>query len=359
MKILVINPGSTSTKIGLFHDLDKQFEHVIRHSSEELAQFENVTAQYDFRKQLIVDALAENGVDMSQIEAIGCRGGASKPIPGGTYLVDEAVCKDQAESKIQHPSSLASIIGYELAKEYGIEAYFTDSPVTYELSDLASYSGLNGIKRQGRFHALNAKAVAQVFAQENQRDYKELNVIVCHMGGGITISMHQQGRAVDVTDAIAEGPMTPERSGRLPSRDLVDLCYSGKYSHGEMKKKLQGEGGVYSYLGTADMLEVEQAAERGDEKARKIVDVLVYQVAKEIGAMAPVVNGRIDGVILTGGIAYSKYVVSELSKRVGYLADIAVYPGEMELEALAAGVYRVCRQNLTPKHYSENIKTTA
>jgi butyrate kinase len=153
--------------------------------------------------------------------------------------------------------------------------------------------------------------------------------------------------------------MTPERSGRLPSRDLVDLCYSGKYSHGEMKKKLQGEGGVYSYLGTADMLEVEQVAERGDEKARKIVDVLVYQVAKEIGAMAPVVNGKIDGVILTGGIAYSKYVVSELSKRVGYLADIAVYPGEMELEALAAGVYRVCRQNLTPKQYSENIKTTA
>lgn len=359
MNILVINPGSTSTKIGVFQDLENQFEHVIRHSSEELAQFENVTDQYDFRKQLIVDALAENGIEMAQINAIGCRGGASKPIPGGTYVVDEAVCKDQAESKIQHPSSLASLIGFELAKEYGIEAYFTDSPVTYELSELASYSGLSDIKRHGRFHALNAKAVAQVFAQQNQRQYQDLNVIVCHMGGGITISLHQQGRAVDVTDAIAEGPMTPERSGRLPSRDLVDLCYSGKYSHAEMKKKLQGEGGVFSYLGTADMLEAEQAAGRGDEKARKIIDVMVYQIAKEIGSMAPVVNGQIDGVILTGGIAYSKYVVAELEKRVGYLADIAVYPGEMELEALAAGVYRVCKQNLVPKQYGENIKQTA
>ncbi len=359
MKILVINPGSTSTKIGIFDDLVKNFEYVIRHSANELAVYENVTDQYEFRKKLIVEALDQHGVLLSDIDAIGCRGGASKPIPGGTYLVDEHVCKDQATSLIQHPSSLASLIGLELATELGIDAYFTDSPVTYELSELASFSGLRDIKRHGRFHALNAKAVAQSFAEQHNRNYCDVNVIVCHMGGGITISMHQQGRAVDVTDAIAEGPMTPERSGRLPSRDLVDLCYSGKYSHGEMKKKLQGEGGVYSYLGTADMLEVEQAAERGDEKARKIVDVLVYQVAKEIGAMAPVVNGKIDGVILTGGIAYSKYVVAELSKRVGYLADIAVYPGEMELEALAAGVYRVCKQNLTPKQYRENIKTTA
>lgn len=359
MKILVINPGSTSTKIGVFNDLNKQFEHVIRHSNEALAQFDNVTEQYDFRKQLIVDALTTYGVSMAQIEAIGCRGGASKPIPGGTYIVDNAVCKDQAESKIQHPSSLASLIGFELAKEYGINAYFTDSPVTYELSDLASFSGLSDIKRHGRFHALNAKAVAHAFAEQHQRHYQDLNLIVCHMGGGITISLHENGRAVDVTDAIAEGPMTPERSGRLPSRDLVDLCYSGQYSHAEMKKKLQGEGGVFSYLGTADMIEVEQLARHGDEKARQVLDVLVYQIAKEIGSMAPVVNGSVDGVILTGGIAYSDYVVAELKKRVGYLADIEVYPGEMELEALAQGVYRVCKQNLALKNYRENIKTTA
>ncbi|MGF1777271.1 butyrate kinase [Vibrio nomapromontoriensis] len=356
MNILVINPGSTSTKIGLFENKNKCSEYVIRHTSEELSVFENVTDQYEFRKQLIVNVLNENDISLTDIDAIGCRGGALKPIPGGTYLVDEQVCQEQANSLIQHPSSLASLIGFDLANELGIKAYFTDSPVTYELSDLASYSGHRDIKRQGRFHALNAKAVAQTFAEENQRSYSDINVIVCHMGGGITVSVHEQGQAVDATDAISEGPMTPERSGKLPSRELVDLCYSGKYTHAEMKKQLQGKGGIVSYLGTADMVEVERAAQAGDQEAQKILDVLIYQVAKEIGAMAPVVKGKIDGVLLTGGIAFSQYVVEGIKARVGYLADIALFPGEMELEALAAGVLRVCKLNQPVKRYGEHVE---
>ncbi|PSU44742.1 butyrate kinase [Photobacterium frigidiphilum] len=356
MRILVINPGSTSTKIGVFDNQAKCFEQVLRHSSEELAQFNNVTAQYGFRKQTIVDALMQSGIALYELDAIACRGGACKPISGGTYLVDEQLCHDQANNPIQHPSSLAALIGFDLAKELGIKAYFTDSPMTNELSELASFSGHRDIKRHGRFHALNARAVAQTYAQQCNKHYSELNLIVCHMGGGITISLHQQGRAVDATDAIAEGPMTPERSGRLPARDLIDLCFSGQYSHDEMKKLLQGEGGVFSYLGTADMREVEAAAEEGDREARMVLDAMIYQIAKEIGAMAPVVNGQIDGVILTGGIAYSQYVTSELNKRVGYIANIAVFPGEMELEALAAGVLQVCNQKQPAKCYGDNIK---
>lgn len=355
MKILVINPGSTSTKIGVFDNQVKYFEQVLRHSRDELAHFDNVTDQYEFRKQTIVDALMQSGIALYELDAIACRGGACKPIPGGTYLIDEQLCHDQANNPIQHPSSLAALIGFDLAKELGIKAYFTDSPMTYELSELASFSGHREIKRHGRFHALNARAVAQAYAQQRNKHYSELNLIVCHMGGGITISLHQQGRAVDVTDAIAEGPMTPERSGRLPARDLIDLCFSGQYSHSEMKKLLQGEGGVFSYLGTADMRDVETAAQGGNDEAQLVLDAMIYQIAKEVGAMAPVVNGQVDGVILTGGIAYSQYVTTELGKRVGYIADVAIYPGEMELEALAAGVLQVCNQEQVAKCYGENL----
>ncbi len=355
MKVLAINPGSTSTKIGIFNDEQLLLEHVIRHSSTELAVFDQMMDQYQMRKDAIVATLAEAGVELSELDAIACRGGVSQPISGGTYLVDEQLCNDQAGNPVQHPSSLAALIGHELAKSLGINAYVTDSPVTYELSDLAQLSGHKKVKRSGRFHALNARAAAQRFAKEHQRRYEDLNLIVCHMGGGISISMHHQGRAMDVTDAIAEGPMTPERSGSLPSRDLIDLCFSGDYSHKEVKLMLQGKGGIYSYLGTADMQEVEERMKQGDVEANEVVDAMIYQIAKQIGGMAPVVNGAIDGVILTGGIAYWNYAVSGLKERVGYLADVVVYPGEMELEALVAGVLSVLRDGQAPKVYHEHI----
>jgi len=342
MKILVINPGSTSTKIGFFQDEAKIFETVLRHSTEELAPFKNVTDQYEFRKEKILNAMEENDFSLKSIDAIACRGGATKKrIKGGTYLVTDQMCEEHRNNPMQHPASLAAIIGKDIADELGIKAYVTDTPYVCEISKIAEISGHQAIRREPIFHALNSKAIARKFAAENGKKYADINAIVCHMGGGISISCHQNGIVIDTTDGISEGPIAPERTGSLPARPLVDLCFSGEYTHADMKKIIQSEGGIYSYIKTNDMREVEQQALNGDEEALLLLDAMVYQIAKEIGAMATVLCGQLDGILLTGGIAYSENIVKKISERCDFLGKVKAYPGEIELEALALGVLRI------------------
>lgn len=354
MLILVINPGSTSTKIGVFEDEKQLFETVLRHTADELVVFKQVTDQYEFRREKIINALREKGIALEDLDVIACRGGATKKfVQGGTYLVTDQMCEEHKTNHIQHPASLAAIIGKELADKLGIEAYITDSPLVCEVSELATVSGLKGIKRQPIFHALNSKAMARSYAKENGKTYQDVNVIVCHMGGGITVSCHEKGVVVDSTDALSgEGPLTPERTGSLPLTDIVKMCFSGEYTQAQMKKTIQGEGGIYSYLKTVDLREVETMAKEGNKEAKLLLDAMIYQTSKFIGAMAAVVSGKIDAVILTGGIAYSEYVVDELSKRCRFIGEVKVYPGEKELEALALGVLRV-------KNGEEQVKTYA
>lgn len=353
MLVLAINPGSTSTKIGVFQGVEQIFETVLRHSTEELSVFKNVTDQYEFRKEKIITALKENNIKLESLSAIACRGGVTnKRVEGGTYLVCNKICEEQKNSPLQHPASLAAIIGKELADILGIEAYVTDSPLTYELSELAKISGYKDIKRPAMFHALNSKAIARQYAKDNEKQYEDVKVIVCHMGGGITVSCHEGGKVIDATDAVNEGPITPERTGALPIRTLIDMCFSGKHSHGEMKQMIQGKGGVFSYLKTVDMKDVERMCEEGNEEAKLVFDAMIYQVSKEIGGMSVVLNGQVDAILLTGGIAYSDYIVSGITERCKSITAIKVYPGEKELEALVLGVNRVKNNEEHAKRYS-------
>lgn len=355
MLILAINPGSTSTKIGVFEGKKQLFEKVLRHSAEELSFFKNVTDQYEFRKKEIILALKENNIQLKSLDAIACRGGATnKRVEGGTYLVCDKMCEEHKNSPIQHPASLAAIIGKDLADELDIEAYVTDSPLTYELSELAKISGHKDIKRSPMFHALNSKAIARQYAKENGKKYEDVKVIVCHMGGGITVSCHKDGKAIDATDAVSGGPITPERTGTLPMRTIIDMCFSGEYSHDQMKKMIQGKGGVFSYLKTVDMRDVEAMYREGNKKAKLVLDAMVYQISKEISSMAAVLYGQVDAILLTGGIAYSDYIVSEITKRCKFIGDIKAYPGEKELEALVLGVIRVKNNEEQVKLYSKD-----
>lgn len=342
MLILAINPGSTSTKIGVFQNEEEIFQSVLRHSEKELSVFKDLMDQYEFRKEKITSALLENNIQLESLDAIACRGGFTNiRLEGGTYLVSDRMCQEARMSTIQHPSSLAAMIGKDLADEIGINAYVTDSPRIYEISELAKISGHKDIELPAMFHALNSKAIARQYAKDIGSRYEDIKVIVCHMGGGITISCHYKGKTIDATDGTNSGPMTPERSGSLPVRTLVDMCFSGNYSHDEMKQMIQGKGGVFSYLNTTDIRDVEDMVDKGNQEAKLILDAMIYQIAKEIGAMATVLNGQVDSILLTGGIAYSDYIVSEIIKRCKYICAIKVYPGEKELEALVSGVVRI------------------
>lgn len=339
-RVLCINPGSTSTKLGVFDDDKKVLELTVRHSEDELKVFDKAVEQFQFRKENIVNGLKENEIDLGSIDVIACRGGLIKPIPGGVFLVNDEACDLFRHSKINHPCNLASLIGKEMADELGIVAYFVDSPSTYELDEIATYSGLNLIERKGNFHALNHKAIARLYADEVGKSYEDINVIVAHLGGGMSIAAHKNGLAIDTTDGDEEGPFTPDRSGDLPTRPLLDLCFSGEYTYEEIKKLLTGKGGLISYLGINDMLEATKLAET-DEKAKKVVEAMAYQISKAICSMSAPLKGNVDAILLTGGIAYSEMVTEMIKERVGHIAEVKVYPGERELEALAEGALRV------------------
>jgi len=335
--ILVINPGSTSTKIGVFEDLKQVFTEGIEHSAEEIGKFPNIAAQYDFRRRHIEAALEKRGFDKKRLSAVVGRGGLLRPIPGGVYAVNEAMKADLSAAKYgEHASNLGALIADALGKELGIPAFIADPVVVDELDEVARVSGHKLFSRISIFHALNQKAVARRWCKENGRKYEESTLIVAHMGGGVSVGLHKDGRVVDVNNALnGEGPFSPERSGTLPAAQLARLCFSGKHTEKEVLKMITGQGGLVSFMGSNDMRVAENAFRAGDPAGTLYYKAFIYQVGKAVGALAAAACGKVDAVILTGGIAYGKEVVHGVAEMCGFIAPVVAYPGEGELEALA------------------------
>ncbi|MDW8802838.1 butyrate kinase [Clostridium sp. A1-XYC3] len=352
-KLLVVNPGSTSTKIGIYEEEKQIFEETLRHSSEEIEKYDSIYDQYEFRKNIILKALKNKNFDMNSLNAVVGRGGLLKPMVSGTYAVNEIMIEDlKVGVQGQHASNLGGIIAHEIAEILNIPAFIVDPVVVDELEEVARISGIPEIKRSCIFHALNQKAVSKRYARENNKTYDELNLIIAHMGGGVSIGAHKDGKVIDVNNALdGEGPFSPERSGGVPVADIIELCYSGKYTIDEMKKKMIGKGGAVAYLGTNDFREVEKKAFGGDLEAKLILDAFIYQVAKEIGQCGAVLYGKVDAIILTGGIAYSKHVTETIKQMVSFIGQVVIYPGEDELLALAEGGLRVLRGEEEAKKY--------
>ena len=352
--ILIINPGSTSTKIGVFEDETEVFDETLRHSTEEIAQYDTIYDQKDFRKNVILDVLKEKNFDINTVDVVVGRGGLLKPIPGGTYATTPELLEDlKVGVQGQHASNLGGVLAYEIAQEINVPSYIVDPVVVDELQDVARVSGHPEIERTSIFHALNQKAVAKRFAKESGKNYDELNLIVVHMGGGVSVGAHKNGKIIDVANALdGDGPFSPERSGGLPSGALAKLCFSGKYTEAEVKKMINGNGGFNAYLGSNDMRDVVKMAEK-DDKAKLVMDAFHYQLAKEIGAMSVVLDGKVDQIILTGGIAYNAITQEYFKEHTGFIADITIYPGEDELLALAQGALNVMNGVEEAKDYSQ------
>ncbi|WP_312833964.1 butyrate kinase [Sedimentibacter saalensis] len=354
MKQLIINPGSTSTKIAVFEDESLVFEKTLRHSNEELSPYHNVADQFEFRKQLILEALKENDIKVESLNAVVGRGGLLMPIEGGTYAVNDRLIEDlKTNVKGEHASNLGGLIARSIADEVNIPSFIVDPVVVDELDDVARISGHPLFERISIWHALNQKAVARRAAKEKfGKDYNEMNFVVVHLGGGISVGAHKKGRVIDVNNALnGEGPFSPERSGSLPADELVRLCFSGKYTEAEIKKMIVGKGGITAYLGTNNAKEVSERAQSGDEKAKLIYSAMAYQVAKAVGEYAVVLDGEVDAILITGGIAYDKNFVQMIENKVKFIADVIAYPGEDELLALAQGGLRVLNSTESAKEY--------
>ncbi len=349
-RIIAVNPGSTSTKFGLYEGDDLVQVWTLNHSEEELGPYHHapILDQQTFRTALVLDTLEQNNIDLKSIDAFVGRGGMLRPMASGTYRVNQVMIDELKEAKRgEHASNLGGIIAKSLADRVGVEAFIVDPISVNERSPLARVSGLEGIERGPFCHALNSKAVAKRYVRETDAVYEDLDLIVAHLGGGICISAHHKGLMIDVTDASQEGPFSPERAGTLPIQSLIKLCYSGEYTLDEMMKKIMRSGGIYSYLGTKDLRDVIARAEQGDEKAALIFDAMAYQIGKEIGAMAAVLKGKTDAILLTGGMAHSDLLVEKVKSYVDWMAKVAVYPGEEELVALSEGVVRVLQEKET------------
>ncbi|MCD6449344.1 MAG: butyrate kinase [Thermotogaceae bacterium] len=355
MRILVINPGSTSTKIAVFEDENEVFSKRIDHPSKELGEFDRLMEQKDYRKQAIIETLREAEFEISDFSAIACRGGILPPLAGGTYKVEENMVGYLSnESPVEHASNLAAVIGYELAKPYGIPVYITDPISVDEMIPEAKLSGIPEIERKSYGHYLNMKAVVREIAEkEFGKKYDELNFVVVHLGGGISVAAFRKGKVIDINNANDEGPFSPERTGELPVGDLVKIAYSGKYSKRELKKRYVGKGGLVAYLGTNDMREALRRASEGDKEADLIVRAMAYQIAKEIGGMMAVLKGEIDGIILTGGIAYNKNFTDMIRNYVERYARVYIVPGEFEMIALAKGALRVLKGEEEAKQWKK------
>ena len=350
MTILVINPGSTSTKIAVFEDEKAVFNKTIRHSAEELAPFSKITDQLDFRRQMILGELEKAGIP-AKFDAIVARGGLTKPVPCGVYAIDENMIKATFESEHQHATDLGCVIAREISGGT-CPCYIADPACSDELADIARVCGNSKFSRISIWHALNQRAIARRYAQEIGKRYEDMNLIIAHLGGGISVAAHDHDRAIDVNNCLdGEGPFSPERAGSLPARDLVNMCFSGEYTKEEIIKMLSGKGGVFSHLGTTDMIEVENRMNTGDEKAKLVVDAMFYNVAKSIAEKGAVLCGKIDAIIITGGISYWKYAVEEIEKRVSWMAPVHVYPGEDEMSALAGNALAALNNEIEVKKY--------
>lgn len=339
--ILTINPGSTSTKIALFKDNELEFEQVLRHPAEELNQFSKLIDQYEYRKEKIINFLEEKNITLKDLDAISCRGGLIGPIPSGTYTINDSLFT-RLSTDVVHASNLAGIIGYNLSKELGISSYITDPVTVDEMAPIAKVTGIPGIERKSKFHALNQKAIARRAAKQLNRKYDESNFIVIHIGGGISIGAHEKGKVVDVNNVIdGDGPMAPTRAGSIPVEGVIDLCFSGKYTRTELKEYISQRAGLTDYLGTSDVRDVQEMMEQGNEQAKMLYEAMAYQICKNVGAMATVLKGKIDAIVVTGGVAYSKQFIRLLKERIDFLGEVIVIPGEEEMLALAEGALRV------------------
>lgn len=342
-RVLAINPGSTSTKLAVYDNETPLFEETIRHDAGALANCQRIADQYQFRRDAVLQALEAHAVDISSLDAVVGRGGVLRPIESGTYLVSEVMLAElRSPKEREHASNLGALIAHEIAAAAGVPVYIVDPVCVDEFDDVARISGLPEIERRSLSHALNLKATARRAARELSRPYAELNLIVAHLGGGISVSPHRKGRMVDVNQALdGTGPFSPERSGGLPVGDVVRMCYSGEYAYEEMFKKIAGRGGLVAHLGTNDAEVVTQRILSGDAHARRVFEAMGYQIAKEIGSMATVLYGDVDAIVLTGGLAHSEMLINWIVPRVEWIGPVMVYPGEDELLALTQGALRV------------------
>ncbi|MEG0807802.1 MAG: butyrate kinase [Alistipes sp.] len=350
--ILAINPGSTSTKVAIYHDERPILELTLQHTLEQVAAFANVDDQIDWRRELILDALNRNHFDLNTLAAIVGRGGLIKPIPGGVYEVNEAMKQDLHTAKMKHACNFGGLLAADIAAMVGVKAYIADPPVVDEMDDVARLTGLPECTRRSVFHALNHKATARLHCKRTGTRYEETNLIVVHLGGGISVAAHKRGLIVDVNNALnGDGPFAPDRAGSIPSNELINLCFSGRYTLEELMKIVSSKGGMVAYLGTNSMIQVFERIDAGDEQARKVVEAMCYNVAKQIGATAAALAGEVDAIVLTGGIAHCTQVVDYLRDHCAFIAPIAVYPGENELESLANNALMVLRGETTAKVY--------
>lgn len=352
-RILAINPGSTSTKVAVYEDRVLRYQINIEHSNDEISKYENIQDQFELRKVAIEAFLTEKEIPVDSLDAVVGRGGLLPPVSSGAYLVNELMLDRLHNNPVApHASNLGAAIAYAIAKPIGKPAYIYDSVAVDEMRDIARISGMPEIPRVSLSHALNSRAMAHQVAEENNTTYDSMNFIIAHLGGGISLSAHEKGRIVDII-ADDEGPFSPERSGRVPCKSLVDLCYSGKYDRKTMQKKLRGNGGLVAYLGTSDTREVLERASAGDEEAETVIEAMAYQIAKGIGEMAVVLEGKVDAIIITGGIAHSQVITDLIKRRVEFISQVVIKAGENEMQSLAYGALRVLNKEEEAKSYIE------
>lgn len=342
-KVFAINPGSTSTKIALFQGGECVFSKNINHDAAELAQFREIPEQLPYRKAMILEELDKQGITLEKTDAFVGRGGGLVGIIGGTYRVNDKILEHARTCYSgKHPATLGSQLAYAFMTEYGGESFIVNPPDVDEFCDYARMTGLKGVYRESRIHALNQKEIGIRYAESINKKYEDLNLVIAHIGGGISITAHQQGKMIDSNDILnGDGPMAPTRCGTLPVRDVIEMCYSGAYTQSEMKDKLTKSGGIVDHLGTSDVLEVSIRSEKGDQYANLIFNTLIYQIIKSIGSMGAVLKGKVDAIILTGGISYNKYLTEHVTEATAFIAPVKVMPGEFEMEALANGAVRV------------------
>ena len=352
-RIFVINPGSTSTKIALYEDNELIFEQALRHTNQKLAEYEKITDQYEFRKEIVLQLLENHHVPVESLDAIVGRGGLVYPLEGGCYRINDRMLEDLKQAVMgEHASNLGALIAKAIGDEIGKPSFIVDPVVVDELEPLARYSGIPEITRISIFHALNQKAVARRVAADLKKEYAECNFIIAHLGGGISVGAHKRGKVVDVNNALnGDGPFTPERSGGLPVGQLTELCFSGNYTESEIGKLLKGKGGLVGYIGTNSGAEVAERISNGDEQAREVFEAMAYQIAKEIGAMASVLHGDVDAIVLTGGLAHNSLFTGWIEHCVKFIAPVKVLPGEDEMFALYEGALLVLTGKEEAKDY--------
>jgi butyrate kinase len=353
-KIFAINPGSTSTKIALFENDNMLFTTNITHEASELKEFKEVADQFEYRKKAIIRVLQNNNISISDVDAFVGRGGAIQYVESGTWIVNEKMLQDLKDGVTgQHPANLGGPLAAVFANENNVKAYIVDPPATDEFEELSRVTGIVDLTRRSRLHALNQKETARRASKELGKSYGELNLVVAHMGGGISVAAHRNGRIIDASDCLrGDGPFAPNRCGALAAGEMVDLCFSGKYNKNEILEKISKNGGMVDHLGTSDVREVKEMIGKGNKYAELIYNAMIYQIGKEIGAYGTALNGKVDAVILTGGMAYDIDMIAKLKEMISYLAPIRVYPGEFEMEALASGVLRVLTEEEEVKIYT-------